>query len=178
MVQEEAQVFSGPETKLGQDHSISVSMPFLCPSLAGEVAFDLKDRKQGTSARLGKDTKQQPWETQRPLFPFKLTPIQSPACRDPGKSNWPMIRLIKLYWRWLFENTTHKIESFTCDALQSRYLLIIPWVKSETYQIDEEVDVYLEKGQHNNKTVVLAEFIFNIHCIWLLASMCFDICIM
>lgn len=57
---------------------------------------------QGASARLGKDTKQQPWQPESPSFPFKPTPIQPPACQDPGqekskKSNWPPIRLIRPY---------------------------------------------------------------------------------
>lgn len=71
IVQGKAQVFSVPETKLGQDHSISVSLPFLCPSLAGEVAFDLKDRKQGTSARLGKGYKAAALTNTKTFIPFQ-----------------------------------------------------------------------------------------------------------
>lgn len=58
----------------------------LCPFsvyLAGEVAFDLEGWERGASARLGKDTKQQPWQPQSPPFPFKPTPIQPPAWQNP-----------------------------------------------------------------------------------------------
>lgn len=81
-VQKEATVLCVPESKLRQDHSLAVYLPFLCGSLADLDAFDLEDREQRQSARLGKDTKHSP---QIPSFPFREIPIQPPHCSDPGE---------------------------------------------------------------------------------------------
>lgn len=77
---------------------LCVSQPFLSPSLAGEVAFNLEDREQGASARLEKNTKRQPWQPQSPSFPFKQTPIQPPACQDPEQEQGGKVTDPQLDW--------------------------------------------------------------------------------
>lgn len=48
---------------------------------------------------------------------------------------------------WKYQNKTHKTEWYIHGALESCYLLIAPWMELEMYQIDEEVNVHLDKGQ-------------------------------
>lgn len=61
MTDEKAQDYQYSTHQTGPEpFRLCASQPFLSPSLAGEVAFNLEDREQGASARLEKNTKQQP----------------------------------------------------------------------------------------------------------------------
>lgn len=69
------------KAKLSQDYSLSLSFPLFYPSLAGALAFDLEDSEQGTSARLGKDTKQKPSNTQPFIHFFNQLPFSHPSAK-------------------------------------------------------------------------------------------------
>lgn len=114
-VQEKAQGYlSIPETKLGLNYSPSLSLcfclPFLCPSLAGEVAFWLGGQRAGSDCQAGKRHKAAALTTTELLFPFQTnshstTSLPRSRIGAERESNWPPIRLIRPYWIWLIENT-------------------------------------------------------------------------
>ena len=168
---------NGLQTKLGQGHSVCDFA--LSLSISGWWGgFWLGGQKARSLCQDGKGYKAAALTTTKPFIPFQTsshsaTSLPRSRTGAEGKSNWPPIRLIKLYWIWLIENIWKGTHKTIHDTLESWYLFIVLWVVLEIYQVDEEVNVHLEKV---HKTVLMAALIFSIHHIWLFTSACFDSC--
>ncbi len=154
-VQEKALVSQYPrdQTRPGP---FSLSVSALSLSISGWWGgFWHGGQRAGSLCQAGKGYKAAALTTREPFFPFQTnshlaTSLPTSGTGVEGESNWPPVRLIRPYWIWLIENTrikhTRQNRPFM-NALESCYLLIVPWVELQMYQIDEEVNVHLERGQ-------------------------------